>query len=123
MISALIGLLLAPALASSDRYPSFTKACTNYMACYNSANEPANRGDCLYAIELYSGALMFDPRNPWAFSSRATLKLALGDKEGAEKDFQQALENKHLVRGFRFLKIQTPAEKYGRRWRCMDKRK
>ena len=57
-----------------------------------SARVTAARGQRQEAIEMYNKVIDLNPSCVEAFRQRGTIRLALGDKDGAEADMRQVLE-------------------------------
>ena len=52
--------------------------------------EKADLGEIEVAIKYFSGAIAINPDDPRAYFNRATLKVKIGDIQGARSDFKQA---------------------------------
>lgn len=64
----------------------FLQLSNNY--CFQGT-EMADKGLLEEALEIFDKAIEINPNNHVAYFNRATIKIDLGDLEGAKKDFEQ----------------------------------
>ena len=74
-------------LTAMQRFPSIVHFHLQYIVCAINAKEFST------ALERVNESLQFFPQNEWILLHSANTKVALGDYEEAEKDFELLLDN------------------------------
>ena len=85
---------LTPVVAISAKVPSpAVVAATKAENFFIQGNEKYQKGDYQGALQAFSQAIVLNPNYAQAYNNRGVACRALGDKQGAVADFNQARAN------------------------------